>query len=90
MKNTAELIKEKLTKQFCPDFIEIIDESDKHKDHAGAKSGGGHYRLIIKASCFENQNLIFSHRMIYKALDNLMGKQIHALSIKILKIEKPS
>ena len=32
--------------------IELIDDSAKHAGHAGARSGGGHYRLLIVFGTF--------------------------------------
>lgn len=90
MEKTLDLIKQRLSTNFSPEVLEVADDSEKHKHHEGAKAGGGHYHLLIKAKCFNDQSLVSAHRMIYKALDDLMGKRIHALSIKILKDEKTS
>jgi BolA protein len=35
-----------------PVAIEIIDDSAKHAGHAGARSGGGHFRLKIVSPRF--------------------------------------
>lgn len=66
---------------FTPEAIEIIDESHKHAGHAGAKSGMGHFELMIVAHAFKGQGLLQRHRMIYAALGTLMQTDIHALSI---------
>ena len=65
-----------------PDDLEIEDDSLRHQGHEGAKSGGGHYNLLIVSRQFENQSQVARHRMVFEALDELMHKQIHALSIK--------
>lgn len=65
-----------------PESVEILDESGAHIGHAGAKSGGGHYQLIIVSGAFSQQPLQARHRMIYMALGTLMQKEIHALAIK--------
>lgn len=65
-----------------PESVEILDESGLHIGHEGAKSGGGHYQLIIVSSAFSEQPTQARHRMIYGALGDLMQKEIHALAIK--------
>ena len=77
-------ITEILNNQFSPEQLEIIDDSAKHIGHAGAKTGMGHFSLIIKSKSFENLSLLQSHRAIYKALGSLMQTDIHALRISII------
>ncbi len=54
--STIELIKQKLA-SLNPEKIEIIDESTKHKDHEGAKTGGGHFVLTIVSYVFSNKSI---------------------------------
>jgi len=65
-----------------PESLEIIDESAAHAGHAGARSGGGHYRLVIVAQAFEGKAAQARHRMVYDALGPMMKHDIHALAIK--------
>ena len=38
----------KLTSKFAPDFLDVIDESNKHFGHAGWREGGEtHFRVGI-------------------------------------------
>lgn len=64
-----------------PIHIEIIDDSAKHAGHAGARSGGGHFRLHIVSPCFAGCRTMERHRLVYDALGPLMKREIHALSI---------
>jgi BolA family transcriptional regulator, general stress-responsive regulator len=66
---------------FEPDVVEIYDESAQHAGHTGAQGGGGHYQLLLVSRRFEGQPRIARHRMVYDALADLMGGEIHALSI---------
>ena len=66
----------------APESLEIVDESAAHAGHAGAKSGGGHYRLIIVSHAFEGKSPQLRHRMVYDALGPMMKQDIHALAIK--------
>lgn len=65
-----------------PVSLELIDDSHLHAGHAGARSGGGHYRLAIVSTAFQGKNTVARHRIIYDALGELMRKEIHALAIQ--------
>ncbi|MCB1912825.1 MAG: BolA family transcriptional regulator [Zoogloeaceae bacterium] len=65
----------------APSSIEIIDDSARHAGHAGARSGGGHYRLRIVADAFAGKSTLARHRLVYQALGELMRHEIHALAI---------
>ena len=65
-----------------PTEVELIDDSALHAGHAGARSGGGHYRLHIVAVAFKGKNTVARHRMIYAALGEMMRREIHALAIR--------
>jgi BolA family transcriptional regulator, general stress-responsive regulator len=64
-----------------PLSIEIIDDSAKHAGHAGARDGGGHFRLAIVSPRFAGCRTMERHRLVYDALGPLMKREIHALSI---------
>ena len=64
-----------------PVAIEIIDDSAKHAGHAGAKGGGGHFRLAIVSPRFTGCGTMERHRLVYDALGPLMKREIHAVSI---------
>lgn len=80
--NTTNLIKEKLSTALRPEFIQVLDDSQAHAGHEGAKSGGGHYYLTIVSNEFQNQSRIKRHQLIYSVLGDMMKHDIHALSIK--------
>lgn len=77
----AEQIQQKLA-ALSPESLEILDESGKHAGHEGAKSGGGHYQLVIVSGQFSGKPAQLRHRMVYEALGPMMKKEIHALAIK--------
>ncbi len=64
-----------------PVVVEIIDDSAKHAGHAGARGGGGHFRLRIVSPRFAGCRTMERHRLVYDALGPLMKREIHALSI---------
>lgn len=80
--NTVDIIKARLEK-LNPVEMQVTDDSALHHGHAGAaESGGGHYTLEIVSSEFESKSMVERHRMIYTALGEVMGSNIHALVIK--------
>jgi len=73
-----------LLAELDPITLDIIDESHRHAGHAGARDGGGHYVLNIVSRQFAGKNTVLRHRMIYSALQPMMKKEIHALTIQAL------
>lgn len=65
-----------------PQSIDLVDESEAHRGHAGHREGGGtHWRLTIVSSAFAGKPTVARHRMVYQALGELMQHPIHALAI---------
>jgi BolA protein len=73
----------RLRKALEPSRLEILDESGRHRGHPGAASGGSHFRVILVSSCFEGRSRMERHRMVYDALGELMGTEIHALALEL-------
>ncbi len=78
-----EQMKSLLTEKLAPSHLEIIDDSHLHAGHAGAKSGKGHFTVIIQSEAFTGKRPLQCHQMVYGALGDMMETDIHALSIKI-------
>ena len=64
--------------------VEVIDESHLHAGHAGARSGGGHFRAVVVSMQFDGKAPVQRQRLVYDALEGAMGSEIHALSMKTL------
>ncbi len=65
-----------------PAHVELVDESESHRGHAGYREGGNtHWRLTIVAPAFTGKPTVARHRMVYEALGDLMQHPIHALAI---------
>lgn len=79
-----------LRKAFQIQSLVIDDESHLHAGHAGAASGGGHFKLEIVAPEFRGLNLVARHRAVYAALNRHIPKEIHALTIVALTPEEAS
>ena len=81
--STVKKMEERL-QALAPQNIEILDESGKHAGHEGARSGGGHYDLLIVSPRFAGCSSVVRHRLVYEALGDLMRNEIHALAIRAL------
>jgi BolA protein len=86
MTDVARAIRDRLA-TLDPEALDLIDESALHAGHAGAASGGGHYRLMIVSPRFRGHGTVERHRMVYDALGSMMRREIHALSIQALAPE---
>jgi BolA protein len=79
--SVAETIRARLA-QLEPLALDLVDESEAHRGHAGYQEGGGtHWRLSIVSPRFAGQPTVARHRMVYQALGELMQHPIHALAI---------
>lgn len=79
-----ERIEARLRERFRPDHLEVVDESHLHAGHAGARSGAGHFRVVIVSECFEGLSRLERQRLVYAALSEELGPEIHALSMATL------
>ncbi len=77
-------IESQLRERLGAKHVEVIDESHRHEGHPGARDGGGHFRALVVSTRFEGLSPVESQRLVYEALDDLMGSEIHALSIRAL------
>ncbi len=79
-----ERIESRLRERLEAVHVEVVDESHLHAGHAGAKSGGGHFRATIVSARFEGLSAVAAQRLVYEALAEEMGGEIHALAMKTL------
>lgn len=78
----VERMRELLQQALGPLELHIVDDSRHHVGHAGAAGGAGHYTVHIVAEAFRGKRTIACHQLVYAALAELMGPEIHALSIQ--------
>jgi BolA protein len=81
MVERVERIRQLLTAALNPSELEVGDDSHLHAGHAGAASGGGHYRVKIVSERVEGLRLVMRHRLVYDAVQGMMHTDIHALAI---------
>jgi BolA protein len=66
-----------------PTKIELIDDSEKHRGHGGHNpSGESHFTLLIESPDFTGKSRVERQRMVNRALGDLVGNRVHALSIR--------
>ena len=82
--NRVERIHQLLTLGLSPVSLDIDDESALHAGHAGAASGGGHYRIRMISARFDGVDKLGRHRLVYDCLREMMQKDIHALAMTLL------
>lgn len=78
--NTVDTLRSRMA-ALEPSRLDIVDESHLHAGHAGARDGGGHFRMTIVSPRFAGKRTMERHRLVYDAAGDLMKRQIHALSI---------
>lgn len=82
MSITSEL-ETRLRTAFAPRELEIRDDSERHRGHAGFREGGeSHFAIRIRAAAFDGQSRIARHRAVHGALGDLTTR-IHALQLDI-------
>jgi BolA protein len=79
---TKDVITRKLIETFAPESLNVVDESDQHKGHAGHRpEGETHFRVYIVAEAFRGKSRIDRHRMINSTLVVELATGVHALAI---------
>ena len=48
----------------------------------GTFSGADHFEARVEAPQFQGKSLVEQHRMVYAAVDDLLGGEMHALALK--------
>jgi BolA protein len=77
-----ERIAARLTAALDPVLLDVVDESDRHAGHTGAREGGGtHYRVRVVSARFERQSRVERHRLVYDLLAAEFADGLHALAL---------
>lgn len=86
-----ETIIKKLNDQFAPQFLEVIDESERHRGHAGYREGGeSHFRVRIATRHFDDMTRLAQHRAVMEVLDDELKAGLHALAIEVVRPDGPN
>ena len=80
----ATEIETRLRAALAPTALQIVDDSDSHRGHAGHSGAGeSHFIVHVTAAAFAGQSRVGRQRLVYAALGDLMAPdRVHALIIK--------
>ena len=79
----ATEIEQKLIAALAPSHLAVIDDSEKHRGHAGHNgSGESHFTVEVVADMFTGQSRLGRQRMVHAALADLRQGKVHARAIR--------
>ena len=82
--NVADEMRQRLESAFQPSRLEVLDESEGHRGHAGWREGGGtHWRIRVDAPAFAAMSRVERHRAVHAALGPELLGRIHALALEL-------
>jgi len=85
-----ERIVARLTAALHPVALDVVDESDRHAGHAGAREGGGtHYRVRVVSARFEGRSRVERHRLVHDLLKAEFADGLHALALAAKAPDEP-
>ncbi len=83
MMKRSEKIRLILEQALNPVDLEIVDESDLHAGHAGAREGGeSHYKITIVSAEFIGLSRLDRERRVHSLLAGEFADGLHAASIR--------
>ncbi len=79
----AALIEQRLRAALAPTRLAVINDSARHRGHAGDDgSGESHFTVEIESPAFAGLTRLERQRAVNAALGDLMRERIHALAIR--------
>ena len=80
----TETLRARLTEAFAPDHLEVIDESEAHRSHAGWREGGGtHFRVVMRSARLDGLSRVERSRAVHRALAAELAGGVHALALEL-------
>ena len=81
MSTVSAEIERRLTAALQPIHLEVRNDSDRHRGHAGHDgTGDSHFTVSIVSEAFAGKSRVQRQRAVYAALGDLM-ESVHALAI---------
>ena len=78
----AAEIEKRLQDALGPERLEVVDDSEKHRGHAGHDPRGeSHFRVTVVSASFAGQGRVARQRMVNAALAELLRDRVHALAM---------
>ncbi|HEX4738010.1 MAG TPA: BolA family protein [Allosphingosinicella sp.] len=79
----ASEIAKRLEEALAPTHLEVINDSERHRGHAGHDgSGESHFTVEIESPLFAGKSRLERQRAVNAALGDLLRDRIHALAIR--------
>ena len=79
----AQEIEQRLRAALAPTRLAVINDSARHRGHAGDDgSGESHFTVEVESPSFEGMSRVERQRAVNSALADLLRDHIHALAIK--------
>ena len=78
MAAVEEMIIDKLTREFAPRHLEVINESHRHAVPADAET---HFKVTLVSDHFTGQRQVQRHQAIYRTLAGELAGPVHALAL---------
>lgn len=79
----AAEITRRLTDALAPAHLAVIDDSEKHRGHAGHNGvGESHFTVEIVSDRFAGASRLARQRLVNEAIGDLLAERVHALAIK--------
>jgi BolA protein len=71
-------IETKLRTEFCPELLEVHNESHMHAVPRGSET---HFRVLVVSPSFTGTTRVGRHRRVHEALREELAGGVHALAI---------
>ena len=83
LEELQNIISKKISDEISIDHIHVYDYTAQHENHATFE-GNYHLSMTLVSPDFASMSLIERHQLVYKALNEYMHGEIHALTMKTL------
>tara|TARA_Y100000758_G_scaffold285595_1_gene235785 strand:+ start:179 stop:472 length:294 start_codon:yes stop_codon:yes gene_type:complete len=81
LEELQNIISKKISDMITVESIHIYDYTAQHENHA-TFDGNFHLSMTLVSPDFKEMSLIERHQLVYKAVDEYMHVEIHALTMK--------
>lgn len=77
-------ITERLQSAFEPRELQVVDDSESHRGHAGYQEGGeSHFNVRMASEKFSGLSRLQRHRAVHTAIGPDLIARIHALALDL-------
>ena len=77
-------IKQKLSMEFDPQILEVVDDSEAHRGHGGFREGEQtHFNVMMRAKKLEGLSRVAAQRLVMATLKAEFEDGLHALALDI-------